>query len=91
MPNWRVSFDGLTKIKFIKKHIKKLIFTHAYRSNFSLGSYTTNLNGQWDNTGNPTQRDIAGNYISEKQIMTLNIMEQFAPLLGIDLNLINNM
>jgi len=91
LPNWRVSFDGLTKIKFIKKHIKKLIFTHAYRSNFSLGSYTTNLNGQWDNQGNATQRDIAGNYISEKQIMTLNIMEQFAPLLGMDLTLMNNM
>ena len=91
LPNWRISFDGLTKIKAIKKHIKKLIFTHGYRSNFSLGSYTTNLSGQWDAEGNAIQTDIAGNYISEKQIMTLNILEQFSPLLGVDLTLSNNM
>ena len=31
LPNWRITFDGLTKIKAIKKHIKKLSFSHAYR------------------------------------------------------------
>lgn len=91
LPNWRISFDGLSKIKAIKKRIKKLTFTHGYRSNLTLGSYTTNLSGQWDPQGNATETDIAGNYISEKQIMTLNILEQFAPLLGVDLTLLNNM
>ena len=66
-------------------------FTHAYRSNFSLGNYTTNLSGQWDSEGNATETDIAGNFISQKQIMTMNILEQFAPLLGVDLTLSNNM
>ena len=91
LPNWRITFDGLTKIKAIKKHIKKLSFSHAYRSNFTLGNYTTNLSGNWDSQGNATETDIAGNYISEKQILTMNIMEQFAPLLGMDLTLKNNM
>ena len=66
-------------------------FTHAYRSNFSVGNYTTNLSGQWDENGNATETDIAGNYISQKQIMTLNILEQFAPLLGVDMTFSNNM
>ena len=35
----------------------------------------------WDAAGNATQTDIAGNFISQKQIMTMNILEQFAPLL----------
>ena len=78
-------------IKAFKKYIKKLSFTHAYRSNFSLGNYTTNLSGQWDSEGNATETDIAGNFISQKQIMTMNILEQFAPLLGVDLTLSNNM
>ena len=91
LPNWRITFDGLGKIKAFKKYIKKLSFTHAYRSNFSLGNYTTNLNGQWDIEGNATETDIAGNFISQKQIMTMNILEQFAPLLGVDLTLSNNM
>jgi cell surface protein SprA len=91
VPNWRITFDGLGKIKSLRKYIKKLSFTHAYRSNFSVGNYTTNLSGQWDENGNATETDIAGNYISQKQIMTLNILEQFAPLLGVDLTLSNNM
>ena len=91
LPNWRITFDGLTKIKAVKKHIKKLSFSHAYRSNFTLGNYTTNLSGNWDSEGNAIETDIAGNYISQKQILTMNIMEQFAPLLGVDLTLKNNM
>jgi cell surface protein SprA len=91
LPNWRITFDGIGKIKSLRKYIKKLSFTHAYRSNFSLGNYTTNLSGDWDAAGNATQTDIAGNFISQKQIMTMNILEQFAPLLGVDLTLANNM
>ena len=91
LPNWRITFDGLGKIKAFKKYIKKLSFTHAYRSNFSLGNYTTNLSGNWDGDGNATETDIAGNFISQKQIMVLNILEQFAPLLGVDMTFSNNM
>ena len=75
LPNWRITFDGIGKIKSLRKYIKKLSFTHAYRSNFSLGNYTTNLSGDWDAAGNATQTDIAGNFISQKQIMTMNILE----------------
>ena len=91
LPNWRISFDGLGKIKPLRKHVKKLAFSHGYRSNFSLSSYTTNLNGSWDDEGNPIETDIAGNFISERQIMTLNILEQFSPLIGMDITLVNNL
>ena len=36
------------------------------------------------------QVDIAGNFIGEKQILTMSIMEQFAPLLGVDMRLKNS-
>ena len=68
VPNWRITFDGIGKIKALRKYIKKLSFTHAYRSNFSVGNYTTNLNGQWDNNGNATETDIAGNFISQSKL-----------------------
>ena len=32
---------------------------------------------------------MAGNFISEKQIMSMSILEQFSPLLGMDLTLKN--
>jgi len=90
LPNWRLTYDGLNKVKFLKKYIKNLSFSHAYRSNFSMGSYTTNLTAG-DVSNGLTQTDISGNFISDKQIMTISIMEQFAPLLGIDMTLKNNL
>ena len=89
LPNWRITFDGIAKIKALKKWIKTLSFTHAYRSNFTLSNYTTNLNGEFDNEGFAVARDMAGNYISQKQILTMSILEQFAPLLGVDMTLKN--
>jgi cell surface protein SprA len=90
LPNWRITYDGLGKIKLLKKWIRNLSFTHAYRSNFTLANFTTNLNGQFDSDRNATELDMAGNFISQKQIMTLSILEQFSPLLGVDMTLTND-
>lgn len=88
LPNWRISYDGLSKIKWVKKYVRRLSFTHAYRSNFNMGNYTTNLGYSNDNIG-ATELDMAGNFISEKQIMNVAITEQFQPLLGVNLTLKN--
>ena len=90
LPNWRITYDGLSKIKWVKKYVKTLSFSHAYRSSFNLSGYTTNLDGKFDADGNATEVDIAGNFIGEKQILTASIMEQFAPLLGVDITLKNS-
>jgi cell surface protein SprA len=89
LPNWRITIDG-NKFKFMKKRFKSLSFKHSYRSNFTIGSYTTNLNSS-ANAAGLVSRDISGNFISDKQILTASIMEQFAPLLGIDATLKNSL
>ena len=89
LPNWRISYDGLSKIKWVQKYVKTLSFTHAYRSNFNMGSYTTNLGYSEDADGLATELDMAGNFISEKQIMNVAITEQFQPLLGANMTLKN--
>lgn len=88
LPNWRISYDGLSKIKWVQKYVKTLTFTHAYRSNFNMGGYTTNL-GFEENSNGATELDMAGNFISEKQIINVAITEQFQPLLGANLTLKN--
>ena len=90
LPNWRITYDGLSKIKWVKKYVKTLSFSHSYRSSFNLSGYTTNLDGKFDSDGNATAVDIAGNFIGQKQILTMSIMEQFAPLLGVDITLKNS-
>lgn len=91
LPNWRLTYDGLSKVKFIGKYVRNITFSHAYRSSFNIGNYTTNLSAKFDNNGNPTETDVKGNLISRKQILTMSIMEQFSPLLGVDMTLKNNM
>ncbi|CAG5086207.1 T9SS outer membrane translocon Sov/SprA [Parvicella tangerina] len=87
LPNWRVTFDGLTNLKFVKKWFKRITFNHAYRSTLNIAGYTTNLN--YDN--NQAVVDLNGNVIAQKQIMQVSISEQFAPLLGIDVTLKNDL
>lgn len=87
LPNWRITYDGLTQLGFIKKLFKRISFNHAYKSNFNIAGYTTNL----DYNPNEAVVDLNGNVIAQKQIMQVSISEQFAPLLGVDITLKNDL
>ncbi len=39
MPNWRLSFDGLGRIGFIKRFMNSITINHAYRSSYNIGSF----------------------------------------------------
>ncbi len=93
MPNWRVMYDGLGKIPFVKKFAKNLTFSHGYRSTYSVSSFTTNLLFQGVETSPdvPLARDSAGNFIPRLQIGTITISEQFSPLFSLDFNFVNSM
>ena len=88
-PNWRVTYDGFTKIPAFKKRFKQFNVSHTYRSTIST-NYVTNLNYEEDaNTGLPTAIDQSdfGNYIAQRQISVITVSEQLAPLVGFDMTL----
>ncbi|MBL1231294.1 MAG: cell surface protein SprA [Flavobacteriales bacterium] len=87
MPNWRITFDGLSKLPLLATIFKQFTLTHSYRSTFNVSSFTTNLNFE-DGRAN---RDINRNFISQYQISGVSISEQFSPLLGADMTLENSM
>jgi hypothetical protein len=93
LPNWRVTYDGIGKIPFVKKFAKNVTFSHGYRSTYSVSSFTTNLNyeGLSPTQDFPTQRDSAGNFIPRLQINTITISEQFSPLFSLDFNFLNSL
>jgi cell surface protein SprA len=90
LPNWRVTFDGLSKINKLKDYFKSIAFSHAYRSTFTIASYTTNIEAREEN-GGLFAKDLNGNFISQKQIATVTLVEQISPLLGIDATLQNSL
>ena len=83
-PNWNITYDGLSRIPFFKKYFKSVTLNHRYRSTFSVGSYTRNPNYETQN-GDPFSRDVNNNFISDKQLSTASIIEQFSPLINVDM------
>jgi len=87
LPNWSITYDGLIQIPAIKKRFKTFSFRHAYRSTYSVGSYTTNLNygdGDQINLNNMS-------YHVSREISQVTINEQFSPLLKVDMTWKNSL
>ena len=87
-PNWRVSYDGLTKNEFFKQYFKRFNLNHSYRSTLTT-NYVTNLNYAEDANGLPTAVDQSefGNFISERQFNVVSLSEQLSPLIGVDMTI----
>ncbi|HNO71223.1 MAG TPA: cell surface protein SprA, partial [Bacteroidia bacterium] len=89
LPNWRITYDGLGKIKQLKKIFKTITLSHAYRSSYSF-SYTNNLNSNLKQAGKPINQDINDNYIFYEQLNSVTIAEQLSPLIKVDVSLQNS-
>lgn len=90
LPNWRVTFDGLREISWIREYLKSISITHAYRSSYNVGSYTSNTKYDEDG-GYSVARDQANNFYPSKEIGLISISEQFSPLIGIDATMHNSL
>ncbi len=86
-PNWRISYDGLSNLPAIKKRFRNFTVNHSYRSTANT-SYITNLQAQ-DSTGSRLRTGIYNDYIPTQTISTINISEQFSPLINIDATMKN--
>ncbi|MDC0303395.1 cell surface protein SprA [Flavobacteriales bacterium] len=97
LPNWRVNYDGLGKIPFMKKVVRNLTLGHAYRSTYSVSNFTTNLGFEGvalaDGTISdfPNTKDSSNNFIPRLQIGTITISEQFSPLVSLDFTFKNSL
>lgn len=88
-PNWRITYDGLSKIPMFKKLFNSVSISHGYRSTFNINGYGRNL-FYTESAGASTSRDFSKNFIARKEIQQISITEQFAPLLGVDVTWKNN-
>ena len=91
MPNWRITFDGLSKFAFIQSVFRSVSLSHQYRSTYSITSFTTNLKFDPGSSGMGNLRDLNGNFIPLYEINVVTLNEQFSPLINVDLNWKNSM
>ena len=90
LPNWRITYDGLAKLKVFKTWLRTLTLTHAYVSTYSVGSFNSNIR-YGEKNGMPAVMDDAGNFIPEAQLAIVSITEQFSPLIKADFGFINSL
>ncbi|HET6243214.1 MAG: cell surface protein SprA [Bacteroidetes bacterium] len=91
-PNWRITYDGLSKLDLFKKYFKSFTLSHAYRSSYNIGSYSTNmLFVENAGPGYTDKMDINDNYIPQFQIAQISITEQFSPLINMDMTWHNSL
>ena len=86
--NWKLNYGGLGKLPAFKQYFQSFKLTHGYRSNLTLNSFATDLRYDFEN---PNQLSENQNFFSRFQIPEIVISEQFAPLLGVDMRLKNEM
>jgi cell surface protein SprA len=100
MPNWKISFDGLSELEFIKKFLKTITLTHSYKSTYSITGFGTNVsyfdtyNGGIFNDGSDLRsamRDNQLDYIAKYQYSSVSIKEQLNPLIGFDMTWHNSL
>lgn len=93
LPNWKVTYSGLSKLNFFRQYFKSFNLNHAYRSTYSVGAFNTyqSFMGYMGDlgfiedvqTGNPVPSSMY-------DISTVSINEQFSPLFGVDMTFKNN-
>jgi cell surface protein SprA len=83
--NWRVNYNGLSKIEALKEFTSNISLNHSYTSNYNIANYTTSVSFV-DSSFNQPGTTIQPKYI----IRSVSITERFSPLLGIDITFLNN-
>lgn len=94
LPNWRITYDGLIKIGNLSKIFKSITLTHAYQCTYSVGSYSSFLNWmEVDGDLGFTLNELTGQPIpsSPYNISSVAITEKFAPLIGLQVTLKNDL
>ena len=95
LPNWRITYDGLINLGNLRSIFKSFSLTHAYQCTYSVGSYSSYLN--WLSADGSTNLgftldELTGRPIpsSPYNISSVAITERFAPLIGINFTLKND-
>ncbi|MEP0713325.1 MAG: cell surface protein SprA, partial [Algoriphagus sp.] len=93
LPNWRLDYRGLSRIKGLSEIFSSINITHMYTSTYDASNFSNSLQYQQGlelyNTlqeiPKPTQVNEEGQYIPIYVLNDVVLTERFGPLIGIDM------
>jgi len=88
IPNWRVNYKGLMQFAWFKKRFRSFTLEHKYNSTYSIIGFSNNL--FYDATNPFANLDLNDNYQPEKLFTGINLVEEFSPLIKVDMKMRNS-
>lgn len=93
-PNWRVTYNGLSKLKAFREIFSSFNISHGYSSTFTISNYNTSFFYTNAIQENPDGNGLDGetfNFFPRIEIPDVVIQESFAPLFAMDMQMQNGM
>lgn len=92
IPNWKITYSGLRNIPIINGQFSKFDILHAYQATYT----ATGIQSSIDyfnrlNSLTSSGRDINDDYINPFTFAQVGYVENFSPLIGVDVTMRNNM
>ena len=88
LPNWTITWDGLSRIKATKKIFSGIILRHAYRGSYNITGFTNNMlyaPGEEQTARMPdVQKGPAANFVPKYTIGSVTMSERYDPLIKFD-------
>jgi len=97
IPNWTIKYSGFMKMKWFRKNFRRFSLSHGYNSIYTINQFRSNLDYvepdfNLDYTlQNPDVFDQSENYKKKTLFSNINLMEQFSPLIKIDIEMKNSL
>jgi cell surface protein SprA len=93
LPNWSINYNGLNKIKALKKWFTNISISHRYTSTYSIGSFYTDaaISGRAGyDYGKETVLNGSDDFIAPVSMEGVQINEQYNPLVRLSVSMTNS-
>ena len=97
IPNWSVKYSGFMKMDWFRKNFKRFSISHGYNSMYTINQFRSNLDYVQPDFNldyslqNSDVFDQSDNYKNKTLFSNINLMEQFSPLIKIDVEMKNSL
>ena len=90
LPNWNVTYTGLSKLPGINKLFQNITLSHSYVCTYQMGAYATNLQYNPEDGNLQNVRDALSNFIPKVEFGQVAISESMSPVISLSLSMKNS-
>ncbi len=91
LPNWNISYTGLSRIPALQKIFRSANIQHSYTSTYNISTFSLNSLYTPEGDGFSYVRNTLSDFIPERDLTNISIDESLSPLLQVDLSFQNNL